>query len=335
MKNTLSKLIKIIQKLPEECLDEVMEFTAMKAEESKGTKPVLPCPHCKETRVTRFGKKRGRQRYRCKGCGKTFVETTNTVMYHSHSGEAVWKQVLSDTIEGVPIAETASCMEISESTAFRMRHKILLSLESEEGREPTVLGGVCELDDTYVLESLKGTKISDDYWRKPRKHGAKAQKRGISNEYISICTGVERKGKAISETVTRATPRKEDITSVFGTRIEESALILCDGSGSYNVLSKIEGCVVKNIFDEEGSGAGGKGFYNINTINSFHSFIKSRYNQYRGVATHYLNRYNKLFSNVFRCADELVNKLWRTLSSNDTKRFYSVNDVRTMNLLRI
>jgi hypothetical protein len=36
-----------------------------------------------------------------------------------------------------------------------MRHKILLSLEAEESREPTVLDGVCELDDTYVLESLR------------------------------------------------------------------------------------------------------------------------------------------------------------------------------------
>ena len=101
------------------------------------------------------------------------------------------------------------------STAFNMRHKILLALEAEEQRQPTVLDGVCELDDTYVLENLKGSKIPEDYGRKARKHGAVAQKPGVSNEYVSISTGVQRDGGAYCRTVTRATPGKNDIASVF------------------------------------------------------------------------------------------------------------------------
>jgi transposase-like protein len=325
----------LIQKLPESCLDDAIEYIGEKANETKKIKPVLPCPHCKESNVTKFGVKRGRQRYRCKECRKTFVETTNTTMYHSHSGEAVWRQVIKDTVEGVPLNDTAASVKVSNSTAFRMRHKVLLSLEDEEEREPTVLDGVCELDDTYVLESLKGSKIPCDYWRKPRKHGAKAQKRGISNEYISISTGIQRDGKAISETVTRATPGKEDIAVVFDGHIEESALVLCDGSASYNILSESVGCAVKNIFEEEYNGKHGKGFFNINTANCFHSFIKNRYNQYRGVATKYLNRYNQLFSKVFRCADNLADVIWDKSSSNNQVRFNSVNDVKTLNLLYI
>jgi hypothetical protein len=243
--------------------------------------------------------------------------------------------VVRDTVEGVPLKETAASVDVSEATAFRMRHKILLSLESEEEREPIVLCGVCELDDTYVLESLKGSKIPDDYWRKPRKHGATAQKRGISNEYISISTGIQRDGKSIADTVTRATPSKEDINAVFDGHINESALVLCDGTAVYNLLGANVGCAVKNIFEEERCNKGGKGFFNINTVNSFHSFIKNRYNQYRGVATKYLNRYNKLFSKVFRCDNNLADELWSVFSTNDIERHFSTQDVISLNLLGI
>lgn len=335
MKTRISELIDLVKKLPEECVEDAIEYIREKAVESRKDKPKRPCPHCKSNRVSKYGVKRGRQRYRCNECRKTFVETTNTVMYHSHSGEAVWKQVVKDTVDGVPLDETTETTGISHSTAFRMRHKVLLSLESEEDNWPTVIGDVCELDDTYVLESLKGSKIRDDYWRKPRKHGAKAQKRGISNEYIGISTGIQRDGKAIAEAVSRATPKKEEVIAVFGDRINESALVLCDGSANFDALGEHVGCAVINVYEEGGSKKGGKGFYNINTANSFHSFIKKRYNQYRGVATKYLNRYNNLFSKVFRSDNNLPDRIFNTMSCNYANRSISVNDVTSLNLLRI
>ena len=328
MENKISQLIKLVQKLPEECLDDAIDYLSNKIEKNAENRPVPACPHCKTESVTRFGHKGKQQRYRCKDCGKTFVENTNTVMYQSHCGEAVWKQVIRDTVSGVPIDDTAVSIGVSHSTAFQMRHKILLSLESEETREPTVLDGVCELDDTYVLESYKGIKLSEGFWREARKHGAVAQKRGISNEYICISTGVQRDGAAYSQSVTRATPSKDDIKSVFEGHIRNSSLIICDGATSYNALGESCGCPVMNV-DEE------KGFTHVNTANSFHSFIKGRYNQYRGVATKYLNRYNILFSKAFRNSDDLVSELYNILISNDTPRHHSVHDVKTLNLLDI
>ena len=331
MKTKLSELIELVKKLPEECVEDAIDYIREKANENRKTKPKRPCPHCKSSKVSRYGIKHGRQRYRCNECRKTYVETTNTIMYHSQAGEVVWKQVVKDTMEGVPLAETTDTKGISHSTAFRMRHKILLSLQSEENDWPTVIGNVCELDDTYVLESLKGSKICENYWRKPRKHGAKAQKRGISSEYIGISTGIQRDGKAIAEAVSRATPKKEEVISVFDGRIAESALVLCDGSASFGALGEHVGCAVINIFEEDGSKKGGKGFYNINTANSFHSFIKKRYNQYRGVATKYLNRYTNLFSKVFRSDNNLAVEVFNTISSNNSNRFISVNDVMSLN----
>jgi transposase-like protein len=335
MESKLSQLINLVQRLPEEHQDAAIEFLSGKIEESAENKPNPPCPHCGSGNITRFGQKQGRQRYRCKECRKTYVETTHTVMYQSHYGEAVWKQAIRDTIEGASLDQTAESMGVSHATAFNMRHKILLSLEAEEEREPTTLEGVCELDDTYVLESLKGTKIPGGYWRGARKHGAKAQKRGVSSEYLCICTGVERNGPAVSKTVTRATPDGEDIKAVFSGRIGSDALLLCDGATSYNALSDACECTVRNVCGENNNSKGGKGFFNINTVNNFHSFIKDRYNHYRGVATKYLNRYNILFSKVYKDSGKLVDDIYNILFSNTVDHFHSIEDVKDLNLLNI
>jgi transposase-like protein len=313
MSSKVAQLIDLVRKMPEDCVDEAIAYVQEKIEKSEEKKPKPPCPHCNDDKVLRNGRKEGRQRYICKGCGKTFAENTNTAISQSHFGEGVWKQVISDTLSGVSLDETAGSIYTSHSTVFNMRHKILLSLEAAQEREPTILDGVCELDDTYVLESRKGSKLSDGYWRGARKHGACAQSAGVSREHVAICAGVGRDGSAYCQTVNRATPGKKDFERVFGQRIGGEALILYHGAPSYAALGKSCDCPVKNV-SEEGSKSG-KGFYHINTANGFHSFIKQRYYGYRGVATKYLNRYNTLFAKLYRNDADLVDAIYKMLIS--------------------
>jgi hypothetical protein len=180
-----------------------------------------------------------------------------------------------------------------------------------------------------VLESYKGTKLPTDYWRKPRRHGAKAEKAGISNEYISIATGVQRDGKAIGSAVSRATPTKEDVSHAFGNRIDKMSLILCDGAKSYGVLRDKIGCEVIAVKGEKNS------FFNINSVNSFHAFIKEKYNKYRGVATKYLNRYVTLFTKVFRVGDDLDNQIHSILTSSNYSNYHTNHQVKTGNLFLV
>jgi len=333
MGNKITQLIDLVQKLPEDCVDEAIEYIQQKIEESDAKKPPPPCPYCKAENTLRNGRKKNRQRYLCKECGKTFGETTNTAISQSRYGEAVWKHVISDTLAGIGLDQTAESVGVSHSTAFHMRHKILLSLEAEESRERGELNGVCELDDSYVLESMKGSRLPPDYWRKARRHGAKAQSAGVSNEHVAICTGVQRDGRVVCRTVNRATPGKEDLLTVFRNRMGQEALILYDGAPSYAALGKSCECPVKNVC-EDGS-KGGKGFYHINTVNGLHSFIKGRYDQYRGVATKYLNRYNALFSKAYGNGDDLTNEVYKILMTNTSPLHRTVHDVKTFALLDI
>jgi len=330
MGNDIEKLIGLVHKLPEKSIEEAiaaMEKIIEKNAEKDEEKP--KCPDCESEEIYKNGSKDGKQRYICRSCGKSYGKTTGTVMYNSHCGEAVWKRVISDTVKNVAIDETAEKLSLTHSVIFDMRHKILFALEEHTKEEPTILSGVCEIDDTYVLESYKGTKLPEDYWRKPRRHGAKAEKPGISDEYINICAGVQRGGKAIGNAVSRATPKKEDVKSVFGGHIDKMSLILCDGSKSYGVLSEEIGCEVVPYKDEEES------FFNINSVNSFHAFIKEKYNKYRGVATKYLNRYVALFTNTFRADDDIVDRIYSMLTSYNPANYHTNHQVKSGNLLNI
>jgi len=334
MTNKLARLIELIHKMPEDCLDKALEQISTLVDESEKEKvkrePAPPCPHC-ESKSKRNGQSKWGQRYLCISCGKTFGRTSRSAMSNSRFGEAVWKQVIRDTIGGVSLDSTASALKMSHSTAFNMRHKILLAIDASEQVDPTVLSGVCELDDTYVLESFKGRKLPEGFWRKPRKHGAVAQKRGLSGEYIAICTATERGGVAMAKTVNRATPSREEVQAVYSDRIAAESLVLCDGAKSFAVLAQTCGCPVVDVFEDGRQ----SGFYHINTANGFHSFIKDRYNQYRGVSTKYLNRYNGLFAKLFRGGEKQVDEIYKMLCPGVNSRHRTVNDVKNLDLLRV
>jgi transposase-like protein len=306
MENKLSKLINLAKHLPEQCLDQAIKsLEKMKEEREKDERQKVPgCPHCGGKSVVRNGHRRGKQQYLCRECGKSFVRTIGTALYNSHSGEAVWRQVIRDTVKGISLDETAMNLNMHHETIFNMRHKVLFCLEADQGRK-AALSGVCEGDETYILEALKGKKLPDGYWRGSRKHGAASSKGGISDEYLCICAAVERGGKAYSRAVGRGKVNKEEILRAFRGNIENEALMVCDGATSYRVLDEQHICSTAT--------GGNSGFYRINEVNGYHSFIKERNRSARGFGTKYLNRYNALFSQVYRGNDFLVDELYKTM----------------------
>jgi hypothetical protein len=244
-------------------------------------------------------------------------------------GEAVWKQAIRDTLGAVPLDKTAESLNVTHVTAFNMRYKILSLAESSEMPEPTVLSGVCEMDGIYVLESVKGTKILEDYHREPRKHGAKASKRGISGEQVSIMAGVSRDGAIFTKTVNRATPSKENISEIFENHIGKSMLVLCDGAKGFTALSDV--AEMRSVKNEGGS------FYHINNVNGYHSFIKGSQNgAYHGVATKYQNRYNAIYSPAYGSdIEERTDVIYDMLIQQNGNFRRKVNELKTYEILNL
>ena len=186
-------LISRITQLSEDEISAVLDAVTLMLE-TKELTPKPDCPYCGTRAVIRYGHKCKKQRFLCKTCERTFVSTTNTIMSNSHFPASVWKEMVTDTLHGNAIDFSAKRLGLYHQAAFDMRHKILLALQELPEAADVCLGEVSEFDETFVLDCYKGRKLDDTINRAPRKHGAKAEKRGISNEYVCICTGIQRKG---------------------------------------------------------------------------------------------------------------------------------------------
>lgn len=108
-----------------------------------------------------------------------------------------------------------------------------------------------EFDETFVLDCYKGKKHDSTVTRTARRHGAKAGKRGISNEYICICTGIQRKGEAIATVINRAKPSAAELISIFNGHIADGTLALFDGLRNYYAFPGIADCTVKDYNNEK------------------------------------------------------------------------------------
>lgn len=323
-------LINKIKKMPEEWLLLINQAISSLSERYKNSvydSHINNCPYC-GGHLVKNGTQCGRQRYLCKICDKTFVCTVNTVLYRSRTDEELWKEVLADTLEFVSIDKTAKRLGLSHDHVFHMRHKILAAMEHSESSKPTVLSDVKECDETFVLESLKGIEIPDNYWRCSRKHGAKAQKRGISDEYVCICTGVGRESGAVAVTVNRAKPDATELKAAFRGYLNEDSLVLCDGHKPYRTLATEYGCSIKDVNLEMDN------YFHLNNVNGFHSFIKRNYVHYGGIATKYLNRYNVLFAKAYRKGKTFFDDMCKALFVDNIQNCYFSNQsLKMSNLL--
>ncbi len=252
------------------------------------------CPTCGRVhaRFIKAGVVKGKQRIKCKECGKTFVYTKGRLTYWSHQGKDVWIKVILDTLNGISLNDTAAEVNVTTTNVFYMRHKILIFLEEMVINDSHLLYGIVEGDETYVNDAYKGRFQKWDKYRKQRKHGGTASKRGISNEKICILTASDRNGHEIIKAVGRSKPTTTSIMTTLSNRIHKKSVYINDGVFSYDCLIKANELENKVVTSK----AEYTPVYHLNTVNSIHSEWKELWRNYKGVSTKYLNRYLSLFT---------------------------------------
>lgn len=119
---------------------------------------VRPCPHCGGRQMRRFGYYRTadgvrRQRFVCRGCGRTSSHATGTPEFRLKKRGA-WQQMPRFMAESWPLRRVAAALGVHVSTAFRWRHRILRALC--ESRTP--LEGVVSVTYVFVPYSEKGSR---------------------------------------------------------------------------------------------------------------------------------------------------------------------------------
>ena len=131
---------------------------------------ILFCNVC-GCKLRKNGKtKNGIQKYICSGCNCTSSETTNTIIYHSKLSFDIWSKVIDNLLDGFSVRRITEENNISIYTSFRLRHKILLALNSFV--KSIKLSGKTQSDEKYFPINLKGTKtkICLDILRKELQH---------------------------------------------------------------------------------------------------------------------------------------------------------------------
>ena len=106
------------------------------------------CIHCKGKHVVKNGKRKdGVQRFLCRDCHRSFIASTDSITSRTRKSISVWATYLKCMLDQKTLKQSSAECDISISTAFTWRHKILDTLS--ELTEKTHLTGVVEADETF------------------------------------------------------------------------------------------------------------------------------------------------------------------------------------------
>lgn len=248
------------------------------------------CPHCAAGRVIKHGTANGLQRYRCRGCGKTFCALTGTPLAGLHK-RGKWLDHVAALREGLILREVAARLHIAVSTAHRWRHRFLAAPKALKSQ---TLAGIAEADETYFLRSHKGQRQGLN--RPPRKRGGRAKKRGLSAEQVPVLVVRDRSGGTADFILEVAD--KKHVVAVLKPLLASDSILCTDGSGSLAAAAKEIG--IEHHALNLTAGIRVIGPWHVQNVNAYHSRLKDWMRRFRGVATRYLDGYLGWFRAVER-----------------------------------
>ncbi len=303
-KRELSKLIAELGRLTP--LQRRLVAAELKSEESKafsialvekGVSETPPCPHCKSETLVRNGTAAGLQRFKCRDCTKTFNALTGTPLARLRM-KGKWIAQAEALRDGLSLNQAAERLNISHQTAFRWRHRFLALPKTVMAQ---TLVGIVETDETYFLESHKGSK---NLPRLGRKRGGKAKKRGLSDEQIPVLVSRDRAG-ATTDCVLKSNDSAH-VTAALKPVLRKDIILCTDGSRVLAAAAKSMGVMHRPVNLAAGIRVVG-GVYHVQNVNAYHSRLKGWMQRFHGVATKHLESYLGWFRAIDRATNGLLN----------------------------
>jgi len=255
--------------------DALPEFTA-RLEEITASQPI--CPHCHHEKPYKWGTMNGRQRYRCRACGKTFTSLTGTPLSRLRMSER-WLPYAESMMDAETLRVAAKKCRINLATSFRWRHRFLHLVDYLKSSE---LGGIVEADETLMRESFKGKRNLNQ--RKSRKRGT--DKHGV--KWIKVMVLRDRNRNEADFVMKRFTLRK--LERCLLPRLQPGAVLCSDGHLNYEALAAKHHVLHKPI-NSSASQRVREEIFHIQGVNAYHSRLKGWMERFHGVATKYLHRY--------------------------------------------
>ena len=270
--------------------------------DSKGR--VAACPHCGSATVVKTGPKKGKQRYKCKDCGKYFTETSNTMLHHSRLTEAQWRGLLLGMVQNISTEQIADTIGVSPKTAWYNTTKVMMLLYDIFHEQDTFID-IAECDEYFVHMSFKGKRDPRFFvyklGRLPRHHRNYAEKveylkeaglweelqknpvfleqllsgdtylEGTNRDNVCILTGKDRSGNLFAKPVCLGSMEAGHVMEHFDDRFEEDAIMVTDSTNVYNQFAEDNNLQHEKILAEKHT----KGAFSLARINALHSNLSA------------------------------------------------------------
>lgn len=244
------------------------------------------CPDCGCERCHGHGYANDLQRFRCCACGRTFNDLTGTPLARlRHKGK--WLDYLETVLDSRTVRAAAERIGVHRNTAFRWRHRFLDRVKDDR---PARLGGIVEADETFLLESQKGSRKLD---RRPRKRGGRAALRGISHHLVCILVARDRSGQTIDAVTGRGALKASQLTRHLLPKLDSQALLVTDANAAYPAFARAHGIAHQavNLSAGERIRYGVDGAIHVQNVNAYHRRFKEWLARFHGVASRRLPNY--------------------------------------------
>lgn len=207
---------------------------------------------------------KGRQRFLCKSCNKSYIKNTSSLK-HLKTSDYIFKKFLGLMIDDTTIEVIARNLKINTKTVNYWKFIVFKSLENFQ--DNIKLNGTILIDETFIPIRNKKYKII--------KHANK-ETRGISYNQLCIITMIDLHGISVAKVASRAMAMPEHYIKLFTNNIGNIDKFIYDGNRrgfqfmkSFNV-EYIDG---KRGITEE---------YSIDLVDNYHSILKRHIFKHNG-----------------------------------------------------
>lgn len=246
----------------------------------------INCPHCQGSDIYGHGSYKGRKRYKCKSCAKTFNDLTGTAMDGIKKVDE-FQDYLILMIESTSIRKASKKLGVNVKTIFDWRHKLLSCLSVSNGEE---FSGIVECDDKQLDINNKGSR---DLERKPYKRPSdRKTKRGVSNDKVSIMVATDRKNNPVMRIAKIGRIDVDSVEKTIGSLIKSENVLCSDSHPSIIKWAKEKEMehhtfiASKHIKDK---------CYHVQHVNSIDNRYERWIKPFYGVSTKYLSGYLNWF----------------------------------------
>jgi hypothetical protein len=208
---------------------------------------------------------------------------TGTPLAHLRKREC-WLNYLQCVLDSLTVRKAAAAVKVHRTTSFRWRHRFIPAAAQTR---PVRLSAIVEADETYLLESQKGSR---QLTRPPRRRSGVARRRGISREHDCLLIARDRQGATLDFHTGRGPVTVAQLDNCLRPVLPGDVLLISDAAAAYRSFAARHGLTHEAV--NASAGVRARGAIHIQNVNAWHARFKGWLIRFRGVASRYLVHYS-------------------------------------------